>query len=477
MNFQMTRNDIVLSTQQRMCVDHCLDKSRQLVAVTGQAGTGKTTLIKRIAEMCSTGGDKVAVCAPTGKAARRILEATGIHALTIHKLLEYGRPRERDAETGDSIDETQPRRDKWNRLDENVILCDEYSMVNHELNRNLIDALPRGGRLIMFGDMSQLSPIERYPLVTPDSPFAQHIKTPGRAFELEQVFRQKEGSDVLIAATSIRKGIIPKRGDKFKIAMTDEPVKKLRALLAELPFDFSALANQIITPVKGRWIGTRALNVMLRNIYNPDGIHAVKLMRYTWDEKGKVIVSVGDKVVCTENSYDLRNYSDRFTDFDDEGRGVLHTFIPTPDTKWMLNGEVGKIIEVHPDTTLEVDFGDRIVEIPYEYEEWSERHKKHFMQYPQRAIDLAYALTTHKSQGSEFQNVIYVMSKTVSFMLSRENFYTGVTRARDSVHVVTDAPAMMTSLRITRELAHKREVHRAAKAKSLIVDKAPGAKK
>jgi exodeoxyribonuclease V alpha subunit len=252
--------------------------------------------------------------------------------------------------------------------------------------------------------------------------------------------------------------------------MTEEPVKKLRAVLSELPYDFAKLDSQIITPVKGRWIGTRALNVMLRNIYNPEGRHAVALMRYEWDTKGKVIVSVGDKVVCTENTYDLRNYSDRFEAMDEDGRGISQSFIPTPDTKWMLNGEVGSVIEVHPDTTLEVDFGDRVVEIPYEYEEWSERHKKHFIQYPQRAIDLAYALTTHKAQGSEFDNVIYVMSKTVSFMLSRENFYTGVTRARKSVHVVTDSNAMMISLRVTREVAHKREVARAARAKSLIKD-------
>jgi exodeoxyribonuclease V alpha subunit len=457
---------IQLSTQQQMCVAFCLDKSKQLVAVTGQAGTGKTTLIKYIAEHIPN----CAIVAPTGKAARRIFEATGMQAHTIHKLLEYGRPRERNPDTGESIDPTRPKRDKITPLTQTTVLCDEYSMVNHELNRNLIDALPRGGRLIMFGDISQLSPIEQYPLVTPDSPFVQHLAADGRAFTLEQVFRQQEGSDVLVAATAIRNGRIPRRGDKFKVVMTEEPVKKLRAVISELPFDFSKLDSQIITPVKGRWIGTRALNVMLRNIYNPEGRHAVALMRYEWDTKGRVIVSVGDKVVCTENTYDLRNYSDRFEKLDEEGRGVTPSFIPTPDTKWMLNGEVGIVIEVHPDTTLEVDFGDRVVEIPYEYEEWSERHKKYFIQYPQRAIDLAYALTTHKSQGSEFENVVYVMSRTVSFMLSRENFYTGVTRARNSVHVITDSNAMMISLRVTREVAHKREVARAARAKSLIKD-------
>jgi exodeoxyribonuclease V alpha subunit len=467
---------IHLSTQQGACVDFCIDPLKQLAA--GQAGTGKTTLIKYIAEDIKDGQRKrVAVCAPTGKAARRIFEATGIHAHTIHKLLEYGRPRERDLETGASIDPTTPKRDKWNPLDFDVVLCDEYSMVNHELNRNLIDALPKKGKLIMFGDVSQLSPIEQYPLITPDSPFVQHLAEPGRGFTLEQVFRQEEGSDVLVAATAIRRGQIPKKGNDFKIVMTEEPVKKLRALMAELPHDFSKLENQLLTPVKNRWIGTRALNVMLRNIYNPEGKHAVQLMRYDWDKKGQVIVSVGDKVVCTENSYDLRRYSERYTEFDELGRGIVHTYIPTPDTKWMLNGEVGIVLEVHPDTTLEVDFGDRVVEIPHEYEEWSDRHKKHFLQFPQRAIDLAYALTTHKAQGSEFENVIYMMSKTISFLLSRENFYTGVTRARKTVHVITDSTALMTSLRVTREIAHKRDKARAARQKSMISPDAKVTKK
>lgn len=457
-------HEIELSDEQERCIAHCLDKERRLAAVTGEAGTGKTTLIRYIAERLQT---SVATVAPTGKAAKRIREATGVQAITIHKLLEYGRPRERDQKTGEPLDPTIPKRGRDNPIDQGVVLCDEYSMVSHELNRNLIDALPRGGRLVMFGDVSQLSPIEKYPLKNPDSPFVQHLGENGRAFTLTEVYRQAQESDVLRAAHAIRRGIIPRRGDKFKLNLTNEPVKSLKQLING-HIDYSKMENQIITPVKTRWIGTGALNVMLRNIYNPRGKDAVQLLRYKWDEKRPVTISVGDKVVCTENTYDLRDYNERFTEFKEDGKAVYQSFIPTPDTKYMLNGETGVVIAIYPDTTIEIDFGDRVVELPFEYEEWSERNGTYFPQYPQRAIELAYAITTHKAQGSEYDNVIYVMNKSASYMLARENFYTAITRARESAQVVTDSAALTTSLRVTREIVSKRTLARAKEAKKLV---------
>jgi exodeoxyribonuclease V alpha subunit len=460
-----------LSRRQAECVDFCLDPQRRLAAVTGQAGTGKTTIIKHIAEQLRS----VVVAAPTGKAAKRITEATGIHAVTIHKLLEYGRPRERDVKTGAPIDPTIPRRGRDLPLEQQVVLCDEYSMVNHELNRNLIDALyPRTGRLIMFGDVSQLSPIEQYKLNTnPLSPFAQHLEKEDQKFVLEDVFRQQEGSGILTAAHRIRKGQIPLRSDDFKMRMTDEPVKTLRALIQDLntqEIDFSKMNNQILTPVKIKWIGTGPLNVMLRNIFNPNGEDAVSLMRYPWDDKRPVTVSVGDKVICTENTYDMRDYSERFTEWLDDGKPAYDSFIPCPDTKSMLNGETGVVIAIYPDTTMEIDFGDRVVEIPFEYEEWSDRNKRFFLQHPQRTIELAYAITTHKAQGSEYDNVVYVINQSISFMLSRENIYTAVTRARKGVHVICDHLSLITSLRVTTDILNKRKENRAKSARQMITD-------
>lgn len=463
---------IELSEQQLECIEHCLDKQRRLVAVTGEAGTGKTTIIRHLVERLWFDCD-VVVAAPTGKAAKRIYEATGIRAVTLHKLLEYGRPRDRDKKTGEPTDATRPRRCSEHPLKENIVICDEYSMVNNELDRNLINALPRGGKLIMFGDVSQLSPIEKYPIRNPESPFVRHLNAPNRAFTLEEVFRQEEDSGVLNAAHAIRKGRIPRRTGDFLLHVTDDPVNTLRRLISKTDIDFSSIENQIISPVRGRWIGTGALNIMLRNIYNPHGKDEITLMRYSWDEQYHVVVSVGDKVVCTENTYDLRPYTERFAEWDTDGSPITSSFIPCPETKYMLNGETGKILAIFPDGVMEVDFGDRVVEIPYEYEEQNAHNKRHFTAYPQRAIELAYAITTHKAQGSEYNNVIYVMNKSIMFMLARENFYTGITRARQSAQVITDSTALMNSLKITREIVAKRTAARNKKKGSMIKPNIP----
>lgn len=449
-----------LSVQQLACAEHCLDPAKRLVAVTGAAGTGKTTLIKYISERLEEQGVLHRVAAPTGKAAKRIREATGVPAVTVHKLLEYARPGERDPKTGEALDVTHPKRGREYPLVETVILVDEYSMVTHELNRNLIDALPRAGRLIMFGDVSQLPPVEDHKLANvAGSPFKEHLARPGVAFTLDEVFRQVEGSDVLVAANLIRRGLQPKRGDNFRAHFTDDPVNKLADLVMsalDRGVDFASINNQILTPIKTRWIGTGPLNVMLRGLLNPDGKNGVLLPRYKWDEKNQVTVAIGDKVVCTENTYDMRDYTQRYTEWLPNGDPVTHTFIPVPETKYMLNGETGKVIEIYPDGGIEVDFGDRVVEIPMMYEEYWAKKGILIDTYPQRSIDLAYALTVHKAQGSEYKNVIYVINSSIFFMLSRENFYTAVTRARESVDLIADQRAVMTSLKTTQDAIDKR---------------------
>lgn len=449
-----------LSQEQLACAEVCLDTAKRIVAVTGPAGTGKTTLIRHISERLTEQGVLHAVAAPTGKAAKRIREATGIRAVTVHKLLEYGRPGERDKNTGEALDTTTPKRGRAMPFDEQVILVDEYSMVTHELNRNLIDALPRGGRIIMFGDISQLPPVESYTIQNADgSPFKEHLARPGVAFYLTEIFRQQEGSDVLAAANAIRLGKIPPAAPNFVRKMTDKPVEVLKDLVFEAQdngVDYASIYNQILTPIRTRWIGCGPLNVMLRGLLNPNGRSELSLARYTWDEKNPVTVAVGDKVVCTENTYDMRNYTERFTEWLPNGDPALHSFIPTPETKYMLNGETGKIIEIYPDGGMEIDFGDRVVEVPYVYEEYWAKKGIIIDNFPQRQIDLAYALTVHKSQGSEYKNIIYVINSSIFFMLSRENMYTAITRARESATLICDQRSLMTSLRVTQESIDKK---------------------
>lgn len=442
--------ELRLDDKQLEAVEMCLDEKKRIAAVTGPAGTGKTTIIREVARRLRENDKSYIVCAPTGKAARRITEATGLPALTIHRLLEYPRPGERDPDTGKVLSATDPKRDHNNPLLYDVVIADEYMMVNYELDRNLIDALGRG-RLLVFGDVHQLRPIEPSKSKVQDiAPFEKHLKR--ASVHLDHVYRQGEGSGILSNANRIRKGSMPTRTDDFKFLVTDKPVAILRSAVQqclESGIDFRSIDNQIIVPTRKTWIGTNALNTMLKIVLNPDAEFDLTLPRHSWDEKNgfRCDVSVGDKVVCTENTYDMRNYDDRFTEFDNDGMGIMDSYLECPDTKMMLNGETGVITEIHADGSLEIDMGDRTVEVPSIYAEYSWSRKDMFDVDPRKRIDLAYALTTHKCQGSEFKSVIYVINKSCAFMLNRLNYYTAVTRARDVVYVVSDQRSMQYALR------------------------------
>lgn len=442
-----------LDDKQQRAVELCLDLAKRVVAISGPAGSGKTTIIRTIYDQLRARGFRVALCAPTGKAARRITEATGIPAVTIHKLLEYPRPGERDEKTGKPLDTGHPKRGRTNPLDQQIVICDEYMMVNHELNRNIIDALPTGGCLRAFGDVAQLPPIEPHKLKAKlKAPFEEHIDR--NSVVLDKIYRQEEGSGILTGANNIRKGIMFKRTDDLTVHITDRPVDDLYEYVLEMldhDISFGKLENQIITTTrKKRWIATDKLNPNLRDIFNPDVMSQVPLPRFKWDQDGGdyLMVGVGDKIVCTENTYDMRDFQDRYAEWDkNKDLPVFSSFIPTPDNKTMLNGETGIVLAVHEDGSLEVDFGDRVVEIPASYWEYWPKKNDFIQVDPRRQIDLAYALTTHKMQGSECERVIYLMNKSCSFMQGRENFYTAVTRARHHAHIITDQKSLSEALR------------------------------
>ena len=152
--------DVELSPKQEEAIDACLDIKSRVVGITGPAGSGKTTILKKTYNELVNAGYRVALTCPTGKAAKRIFELTGIPAQTIHRLLEYTHPGDPDPKTGQPVGVSMPRRDRQNPLDFDVVLADEYAMVPQELNRSLLDALPSGGVIRCFGDDNQLATVE-----------------------------------------------------------------------------------------------------------------------------------------------------------------------------------------------------------------------------------------------------------------------------------------------------------------------------
>ncbi len=422
---QLTLED--LNDLQRVAVERCLDMTKRIAAVTGEAGTGKTSIIKIVYNSLIEAGYNPVIAAPTGKAAKRIREATQAPAQTIHMLLQYTRPGDIDEKTGKPIGTTYPRRDRQNPIDFDHVLVDEYAMVNHELHRNLIDALPPGCRLLVFGDVSQLPPIENIPkYAAMATPFKAALEK-FDGVKLAQVHRQSEDSMVLLNAQRINGGYGPKTGsDDFKVTVTDRPVEALIDAVMKAGDTFSKLDSQVITPTNKSWIGTEALNQQLQMMLMDNDRPTVKLDRHKW-AKSELAVGVGDKVIMTKNYYELVG--------DDGSVGLF-------------NGEVGIVQELGEYGELVIDFDGRIVVVPPVIQVAFENRVS--VVHPHRDLELGYAITTHKAQGSEYQNVIYVMNKSAMFNLNRKNFYTAVSRARKTVHVITDMRSMSTAL-ATRE--------------------------
>ena len=448
-------NKVMFDDTQLEAVALCVDINKRLVAISGPAGSGKTTLIQQAYEELIKAGKRVALAAPTGKAARRIKEATGINASTLHKLLEYSRPGERDEKTGEAVEVSEPKRNRANPLEIDIVFVDEYAMVNHELHNNLLAALPKGGCVRAFGDLAQLPPIEPYQVTKntgqPEPTPFNKIITKYDGVQLDKVYRQGEGSGILIEANKIRQRKMPTMnqdlGD-FQVTLTDKPVQQLTEFVInslDNGVNFGHIEHQIIVPSKKTWVGTAKLNSTLRQLLNPTPDALLQLPREKWI-KDDCIIGLHDKVVCTSNTYDMRNYFERYEQFDDAMNPIYHTFIPCPENMQMLNGETGIVIAIHPDDSIEVDFGYRVVHIPYTYEEYWAQKKTIINAQPLKGIDLAYALTTHKCQGSEFQSICYVLNKSTQFTQSNQNLYTAVTRARKRVDVISDQISIRVSI-------------------------------
>lgn len=416
---------LTLDPKQQEAVDLCCDTTKRVVGVTGPAGSGKTTILKKAYNTLQENGYNVVLAAPTGKAAKRIYEVTGIEALTNHRLLEYTHPGDPDPKTGRPVQFSYPRRTRSNPLELDVLFVDEYSMATWDMHNNLLAALPNGASIRVFGDNNQLPPIEEdQRLKDEPAPFVTLLgKFP--SVMLDTIHRQGKDSGILLNLQSILKGRMPTRNDQWTMQFTDQPVDALRDYIFECldnGIDFTSPDNQILTPQNTSWVGTVRLNTMIQSLFHNRMDPAALIPRHSWvkgegDVKGGDIrMFVGDKVIVTQNLYDLQ----------------------------VFNGESGKIIEIN-DGELVIDFGDREQVIP-PLLMVQNRYGKIVEIDPRKSVDLGYAITTHKSQGSEYRRLVYVLNKSTGYMQNRRNMYTACSRGREHVHIITDQRSISTSL-------------------------------
>ena len=412
--------DIHLSGEQEHAIELCTDTTQRIVSVTGGAGTGKTLVLGRAYKELSR-KYLVALCAPTGRAAKRIYELTGIRARTIHKLLEYPQPDDDPVldDDGNPVPITnEPRRDATNPFDEDVIIVDESSMVGPELYRQLIAALRKGsGAIRFFGDNNQLLPVEEG-----DPPFRTVLaKFP--SITLTYNFRSQD--DIVSNAYRILQGRVPIRNDRFDVWYTDQPLMTLVKYIGAHP-EYAEDDCQIITPARKSTFGTLRINPSIQVKLNK-GKELIRLPRFN-DEERDLVVRPDDKFLWVKNDYALN----------------------------LFNGEIGRITSINTEDgslwlrTLE----GRSLEIPPRLRTYNSYLRTMINYDPRKQLELGYAITTHKSQGSEFDTIIYCISRGASFLLNRNNFYTAVTRARHNVIVITDRKAMGLSLRREKRDAH-----------------------
>ncbi len=389
-----------LSEEQKKAVRSAFENKVSII--TGGPGTGKTTIIKAILAGMEKCGLEVKLAAPTGRAAKRMSEATGGAAKTIHRLLEYG--------FSEDMDYPVFGRNRENMLEADAVIIDEMSMVDVYIMAALTEALPSGCRLIMVGDIDQLPPVGAGNVLR-DLIKSECIET----VRLKEIFRQAEESLIIKNAHMINSGGYPgpnEPGNDF-FFMEKSSEAEILDTITELvagrlesyyPFISSHHDIQVLTPQKKGRLGTRNLNAVLQEFLNPAGpMKCEKKFGRPGEEK---ILREGDRVMHMINDYSLE-WKDELTG--EDGVGVF-------------NGEMGSIERIDEGSgTIVVRCDGRIVN--YDADKWNE-------------LELAYAVTVHKSQGSEFPAVIIPMTFTVPTLATRDLLYTAVTRGKKLVVIV-----------------------------------------
>ena len=393
------QEDIELSDKQKEALKAVNDNN--VCVITGGPGTGKTTIIKSIIDLYKSKGKKVVLCAPTGRAAKRMTEMTGEEAKTLHRLLEIGK-------TGD---ESQNIDIDLNvqMIDGDVIIVDEMSMVDLFLMNYLVKAIYQGTKLVLVGDVDQL------PSVGPGSILKDIIDSEMiTTIRLDKIFRQAAKSKIVQNAHRVNDGQNFVKKDEIEELTNDffyiNESNKDRVLENVLSLCKDRLKNygdyeffrniQVITPTKKGALGTKELNQALQKTLNP-----VKKGR---QEKsiGDTIYRIGDKVMQIKNNYDIIWNKGK-----ENGTGVF-------------NGELGRIVDIDPaDGAIKVKFDDE-KEVWYEYADLEQ-------------LEHAYAITVHKSQGSEFDVVVMPISQSSPMLLTRNLLYTAITRAKKLLIIIS----------------------------------------
>ena len=357
--------------------------------ITGGAGVGKTTVTKAIIDIFTNLGRKVVLAAPTGRAAKRMSEVTGKEAKTIHRLLEFN-------------NDGKFTKNSENKIDADVLIVDEASMIDVILINNLLKATLKNTKVILIGDVNQLPSVGAGNVL-------RDIINSGTVpvIRLTKIYRQENMSNIIINSHKINQGEMPdlkvrKNSDFFFIEENDE--EKCANLILELCekrlpkyYKVNPVADiQVLAPMKKGTLGTDNLNNLLQEKLNKSKIS----LKY-----GNCEYRLGDKVMQIKNNYD----------------------------KDVFNGDIGKILFINETLeTLEVDFDSKIVE--YDISELDE-------------ITLAYACTIHKSQGAEYPIIIIPMAKSHYIMLKQNLLYTGITRAKKICVLVGQKDAIFRAVK------------------------------
>ena len=385
--------------------------------ITGGPGTGKTTIIKTIIDIYKSRGKKVVLCAPTGRAAKRMTEATGEEASTLHRLLEIGKVS--DEKPDPDLDVTP--------IDADVVIIDEMSMVDIFLMNYVVKALFKGTKLVLVGDTDQL------PSVGPGVVLKDLIDSKRIPYiRLNKIFRQALQSEIIVNSHKVNEGInfledVKNNAVDMKISMNDDDFtqskkskeqdkdkssnrsdtkndfffiqEKSTPQIINKILELYNLEEQIITPSKKGDLGTKNLNKVIQENFNPASV--IK------NEKkfGEIIYREGDKIMQTKNNYDIMW----------RRKSEINSGI--------FNGEMGVIEKIDDEAgEVKIRFDDDKVAF-YSYQDLDQ-------------IEHSFAITVHKSQGSEFQTVIIPIYQAAPMLLTRNLLYTGMTRAKDKLIMI-----------------------------------------